>query len=490
VAARRLIVGIALAGCLVRAAFGLLYWHDKPLTHDEREYLSIAANLAAGRGFAQTLPGEVAEDAAEDATRRQDAATDAARGAAAPTVGGHAVPPALPEGPATPAISRVQQFGRAPLYPFFLAPLTLADADLRAGRLPADVPWAIKLAQAIVGGVGVWLIGLIAWRLAGDRAGAWAAGLAAIYPPLVWCAAFALSEVLYSTLALAGVWVLSGVLDGAGARGGDARTIEGASRGTRDGAPNRSAAAAATGEAWRTVFAGGLLVGLAILTRPAMLFFLPFALLLAWRRGPRLAAWLLGGVLLVVLPWTARNVATYGRFVLIASEGGVTFWTGNHPDAGGEGDLAANPHLKELNRAFRERHAELSEEALESVYYREAAGFIVSHPGSWSRLLAKKLFYTWVPIGPSYRLHSPRYFWASVLSYGAVLPFALLGVVRLWRSARPRPWTLWSLAGSALLVCVIFFPQERFRIPVVDPTLLICAAAWLARRDRLPRAGR
>ena len=38
-----------------------------------------------------------------------------------------------------------------------------------------------------------------------------------------------------------------------------------------------------------------------------------------------------------------RNYAHDGRFVLVASDGGVTFWTGNHPLAIGEGDLAANP---------------------------------------------------------------------------------------------------------------------------------------------------
>ena len=87
------IVGLAIvAGFLVRAAFGLIYWSGKPLTHDEREYLALAANLWQGRGFTHALPLEPA--------------------------------------------STVQQFGRAPLYPLFLAPLTATDADLRAGRLP------------------------------------------------------------------------------------------------------------------------------------------------------------------------------------------------------------------------------------------------------------------------------------------------------------------------------------------------------------------
>jgi hypothetical protein len=209
-----------------------------------------------------------------------------------------------------------------------------------------------------------------------------------------------------------------------------------------------------------------------------MLFFLPFALLLGWRRRTIFAAAMLAGTLAVVLPWTARNAAVYGRFVLVASEGGVTFWTGNHREARGEGDLAANPHLKQLNREFRARHRGLTEEELEPIYYREALNFIAEAPGRWLGLLAKKLFYTWVPIGPSYRLHSPRYFWTSVVAYGALLPVAVVGFSILWRSGR-RPWTLWALAGSTIVVALLFFPQERFRIPVIDPTLILCAAAAL-----------
>ena len=45
-----------LAALLVRLAFGVGYWTGKPLTHDEREYLALAHNLAEGRGFAYPAP--------------------------------------------------------------------------------------------------------------------------------------------------------------------------------------------------------------------------------------------------------------------------------------------------------------------------------------------------------------------------------------------------------------------------------------------------
>jgi hypothetical protein len=178
----------------------------------------------------------------------------------------------------------------------------------------------------------------------------------------------------------------------------------------------------------------------------------------------------------VVAPWTARNARVYGRFVLVASEGGVTFWTGNHPLSRGEGDLAANPDLKAAELAFRRAHPGLTPEQLEPLYYRDAFQHIVANPAWWLTLLARKTLYTVIPLGPSYTLHSTKYWVASIASYLLLLPFAAAGAVRLWRSPR-RPAALFVLGASAVLVCLVFFPQERFRIPVIDPVLIVCAAA-------------
>ncbi len=185
--------------------------------------------------------------------------------------------------------------------------------------------------------------------------------------------------------------------------------------------------------------AAGLAAGVGALTRPGQLFFLPLAaLLLLWRApdrrtGLRRAAPVHGR-------WRSprsrrgpcATPSSIGQFVPIASSGGVNFWIGNHREAIGDGDLAANPHLKLRNAEFRARHAGLSEEALEPLYYREARGFIAADPVWWLGLEARKLWYTFVPFGPSYRLHAPRYFWASAVSLLLLLPAA---VVR----ARPGP---------------------------------------------------
>jgi hypothetical protein len=343
-----------------------------------------------------------------------------------------------------------QQFGRAPGYPLFLA-------MIGAGGLHDASPPRVKAAQSLVGALSVWIIGLIALRAAGPAAAVIAASLAAVYPPLVWICAYTLSEAIYSALALGAVLLLDVGMDHAD------RTRSGRAGGMH-------------------ALLAGLLCGLAVLTRPSMLFFLPLAgwWLVRRRRGVMAVA-LIAASVAVLAPWTARNVRTYGRFVLVASEGGVTFWTGNHPLARGEGDLAANPDLKRAEIAFRAARPGLTAEQLEPLYYREAFAHIAEHPGAWLWLIARKAFYTVVPIGPSYTLHSTKYLAASLASYLLLLPFAAVGAGILLRR-QTRPTALMLLAASAVLVCLVFFPQERFRIPVIDPALIVCASALGARR--------
>jgi hypothetical protein len=36
---------------------------------------------------------------------------------------------------------------------------------------------------------------------------------------------------------------------------------------------------------------------------------------------------------------------------------------------------------------------------------------------------------------------------------------------------------MWILAAGAVATCLVFFPQERFRIPVLDPALILLASA-------------
>ena len=400
------VLGAAVLGLAVRLAFGLWYWNGQPLTRDELEYLSLARSLAAGHGF---VYDEV-------------------------MTAGSFVP-----------------FGRSPGYPAFLAVIGAGGAVFTA------VPTVVKVAQSFVGALGVWLVGLIAFRLGGARPARMASAIGALYPPLVWVAAFVWSESVFWPLGLLIAWLF----DRAVAKGD---------------------------KPWGGLICG-LVVGLGVVTRPAIILFLPLAgPYLLWKRRHRMVAAMALGVLLVYVPWTFRNYFHHGRLMVVASDGGVTFWTGNHRLAIGEGDMAANVALKQDNLRLRAEHPGLTEEAMEHFYYEEAFDWIRAHPIAWIWLEVKKAFYMVVPLGPSYTLHSARYFVSSVVSYGILLVLAAAAVIR-WRGRLGRGAGLWMLAGSGVLVCLVFFPQERFRIPVIDPALVVLgglgAAAMLPDRSRI-----
>ena len=196
--------------------------------------------------------------------------------------------------------------------------------------MPNDVPDAVKVLQSIVGAVGVWLLGAIASRVRrraqgvigrGHRRGLSAARLDLRL------------RAERSALRDAGTRV----------------------RVVADAGAGRPAARRPGEAAWRAASSSA-----ALLARPRRAHPARHAVLLSLRPPARLAHRdplspppSSPGRLPSSCPWTARNAAVYGRFVLVASEGGVTFWTGNHREARGEGDLAANPHLKPLNREFR-----------------------------------------------------------------------------------------------------------------------------------------
>jgi hypothetical protein len=392
-------VGLATAvGLALRLLFGLSYWTGKPLTRDEREYLSLARSIAAGDG--------VVYDAAFTG-------------------------------------SSTAPFSRAPAYPAFLA-------LVGGGRAPVEeVPVPVKIAQAIVGMAGIVLVALFARRIGGPAAGVAGAWLAAAYPPLVWISAYAFSEALFWPMGLAAAWYFSCAV-----------------------APEADRPAA-------RLFAVGLLAGAAVLVRPAMLLFLLLAAVwLLWRRrAVGLTIALACGAMLVVLPWTARNYTRFHRVVLVAAEGGVTFWTGNHPLARGEGDFASNPDIHVASEALAASHPAATQEELESIYYRDALHWIGAHPLAWLGLEVRKVFYLIVPIGPSYTLHNAAYRWASVCAYGLFLPLGVIGFLRAGARSSAAPG-LWLLVGSSVLVSLLFFPQERFRIPIVDPALVIGAALF------------
>ena len=218
--------------------------------------------------------------------------------------------------------------------------------------------------------------------------------------------------------------------------------------------------------------AAGLVLGWAALTRPFALLLLPILLgvllgaALRQRRF-RAAEGLAFAVafLAVLLPWTVRNYRVHGRLVLIATNGGSTFYGANNGRVVGEPrqfgywvSTTELPH-RDLIDATPD---EVSHDRME---WRLGLAWLREHPGSVPLLGAFKLARLAYLPGLDAVPGAAR--WAlRVAGYVPFLTLFLLGGVRCLR--RRTYWTApWLAVHGALLATVatalVFWGSDRFR---------------------------
>jgi 4-amino-4-deoxy-L-arabinose transferase-like glycosyltransferase len=182
------------------------------------------------------------------------------------------------------------EFG--PAHPTVLAIANLVGLDTVRGQ---------QYFMSVVGSITPVLTALLAWRLTRRHVVAVGAGLLAAANPMLFGSDGALmTETLYTLCATA--VVLLAVL-------------------VRPPGDDGSTAARDTRRVTAMVFAAGVLLGVAVLTRGDALLLVPVVVVpLLWRRWRELAV-LLVVAAVVVSPWVVRNHARFGQFVLSTNVG-------------------------------------------------------------------------------------------------------------------------------------------------------------------------
>ena len=238
----------------------------------------------------------------------------------------------------------------------------------------------------------------------------------------------------------------------------------------------------------------GLVVGLAVLTRPdavGLIAVVPAWLLIERRRilevlRPAVTVMLVA--LLVVAPWFVRNCAIHGRCVPLTTVAGEWFWRGNNPNA--TGTSVASDMRSQFDvapREFQQTILAAGEVEQDELFRREALRYIADHPAASLGLALKKFYYFWW-FTPSYGTR--HYDWLPSLLVKAykALYFALsvLMATGLWavmRSGGPAARLGWTLLSVPVLVALIHslnYVEGRHRV-LVMPILLIFAAAGVAK---------
>ncbi len=264
--------------------------------------------------------------------------------------------------------------------------------------------------------------------------------------------------------------------------------------------PFRGAAAAPAPVRWSRWLGAGLLLGLAVQTKPLYLVYTPFAFLFALLDGVpgrrvRGAALLTAGCLVVMLPWSAYVSAQQHRLLLVSGNDGETLAGGLNPRilemrdgvwmASPEGRrvwIGAGKWVDPPNTGYlTEPELALSHAEQAELLSARATAWIRSHPREVAYLTARKLLYMWC-IYPLWNGLAQ-----TLLGNVLMFPLLLLAALALWRlplrGAALAP--LWTMPVFCSLVACVSWGSWRFRMPG-DLGLLVLAAglvaAWVERR--------
>ena len=348
-------------------------------------------------------------------------------------------------------------FYQAPLYPYFLAVLLKCNLGVMG----------IRLTQAVMGALGVAMLGMAAKKQFGEKVGIAAAGMMATFPAAIYYDGIIQKASLASFL-LCGLLLMLSQLQ----------------------------------QNWKPVPAvlAGLSLGLLVLTRENALLWIPVIGIWVWfanakpskqARAKTLAAYV-AGLAMVLLPVAARNASLGGEWSPTTFQAGPNFYIGNNNQADGiYRPLVPGHETPFYERADAQKIAEA--ESGRELTAREVSKFWMSKsfseireaPGRWIALLVQKSFMVInryeVPDVDSLEIHrekSAPLKLSSVWNFGFLFP---IGVFGLFASrGRWRDHVLHYVLIAMMIAAVVgFFILGRYRFPLV-PLLIPFAAFGLS----------
>jgi 4-amino-4-deoxy-L-arabinose transferase-like glycosyltransferase len=360
---------------------------------------------------------------------------------------------------------------RGPVFPYLLGGVYALTGDsFNAGRLVG----------AALGALAVLLLYLLVRRIWGRRIALIAAGLMAVFPPLVLLSKELLSEPLFIVFELAALLCVVNF--------------------------RRS------GGALQWAAAGGLLCGLAVLTKDVGIVLVPAIALGVWTQRPRFRArGLLAPALVVactavvMLPWVLRNANEFGRFIPLSTNGGFTaagtYNQESLQDSGAHGGWRTPQAVPEDRALFATPGVD--EGDLDATLRRRAWDLAWQHPGYVAETSGWNVLRLFEIVGGSVvdthgdpvttrgiGSNTPM---AERVGIALAAALAVLGVVAIARSGRrdpadggprriPRgPLYLWLVPILVIAAATPLLGLPRYRLPA-DPFLLILAAigvSWL-----------
>ncbi len=303
-----------------------------------------------------------------------------------------------------------------PVYPVFLIPFVHLIPD----SAPVAQMLAIRLAHALFDTLTVLFVYLIARRLFGERVGR----VALVAQALDLRYIFALDSIATETLFLALLTAFIALYLRAAAmrRMGDYRLA-------------------------------GVVLGVAILTRPVPILFPVLLLAHAWfsverRQAVRGVVWTTGIMALVIAPWMIRTAMVTHEFVPISSSAFVHFWRTARPD--GEA-LTTDQSLGEASQQDRPADSPYNTLVTGEDYIQAGVKHIAAQPLSWIGRVARDTAVAYLqPFGTVILTPTGAGIKQTLLNFvtGKGSLGDVLSVPGLFRRALMWLWHYWGLIGG------------------------------------------
>jgi len=323
----------------------------------------------------------------------------------------------------------------------------------------------VRLVQALLDTLTCLLVYLIAENTFGAAAGFLAGSFVALYPPLIFYTGVLLTETLTTCLLAAAVWLLLHI------------------------------ASQPPGRSRMSLALGGLLFGLASITRSIFLISVPFVLIWitvlaqgwqGWSSSARRALWFLVPIALVIAPVTLRNWQIHGRFVPISTNGGVNFFLAHG------GTQQEKDQVRNLPAVWSEGEivgiSPLTQPEEEALFYQLGWQHLRGHLLPTLRSLPGKLrSMYWIsdywPATPAQLKILTAV--DSVVWRIGILPLAVLSLPFSRGQQQRRALLLAFLVLSTMAIPLVFWAQPRFRIPIVPYFVVLAAGTVTLLYQRL-----
>ncbi len=359
----------------------------------------------------------------------------------------------------------------APAYPFWLAGLFSVF-----GIFSRASAWVALGVQSLLGALSCWALWRLGAALANPPAGLLAAFLLALYPPALYYSMVQIGPTMLTAfLLLVVLWLLW----------------------TLRGWPSLR----------RTTLCG-VLVGLCLLVKPAIVTAVIGALAWGLLSTRRRRLWQVGLALLVlvvaaatVFPWTLRNRLALGHWTPIKTVAGLNLFFGNHPLATGvlqdteavftptSDGLRIAPHPDAARHQLREKlldmpyetFAGLDEVTQDRHLRQQALTFIRAQPLRFLRLVALRCFYFWWPVHP-YR--ATAYDNMRLVVYGSLAICAVFGLVWWPADNTSRLFLFFAIACYPIPYMLTHVSYFRYRLPI-EPLIILLASVFLIQFWRM-----